>query len=158
MANITIGTGGTLAAPTYEGQILELAQLLEWWEQDAAINPSSLDYVTVSHDGRGSTTIQFNIPIAASIVGGIPSYSAPDYLDSPPFVAGAGGTITKTAAAGYFMELVQRAQILEAAGTIDRIGGTININSLRFTGTITVVTAITAGVNGVIQIQAQEYL
>jgi len=158
MASITVGAGGTLESPTYEGQLLELCQLLEPWEQDKTSHPTSLDYVTVTHDGAGNTTVSFNFPITASIVGGLPSYAAPEYLETVPFSPGTGGTITAPTAAGYLMELIQRAQIIEAAGAIDRIGGSININSLRFTGTLTIATAITATAGGALQIQAVEYL
>lgn len=159
MATITPGSGGTLKSTTYEGQILELAQLLETWESTPANNPQALDYVTISHDGSGQTGISFNIPMQTRILSGQVDYFANDYLSGLSFAAGTGGTLADEEAAGYFVELVQRAQILEAQqGGPDRINGSININSLRFSGSVTVITAIAIAPEGHVTITAVEYL
>lgn len=159
MASITPGSGGTLKSTTYEGQILELAQLLETWESTPTNNPQSLDYVTVSHSGGGTTAISFNIPLQTRILSGQVDYFAAEYLTGVSFAPGSAGTLTDETAAGYFVELVQRAQILEAQqSAADRINGSININNLRFSGSVTVVTAIAIANNGAISINAVEYL
>lgn len=159
MATITPGSGGTLKSTTYEGQILELAQLLETWESTPANNPQSLDYMTVSHDGSGVTAISFNIPLQTRILSDQVDYFAPEYLSGVTFAPGTGGTLSDTTAAGYFVELVQRGQILEAQQSAsDRINGSININNLRFAGSVNLLTSITIADDGAIAIAAVEYL
>lgn len=166
MAAITPGSGGTLKASTVEGQIGELSALLNQWQTDAAKNPTGLNYITVSAPSSlRAIAIGYSFPVQAiAAVGGGFTYEAQEYLTTPGFSAGSGGTITDNTTLGYFYRLIQHAQELESplqTGTnaIDRIGGSLNINSKLFTGTTTLLcTPSLDASTGAIVLTPDEYL
>jgi len=165
MAAITVGSGGTLKAGTVEGQIGELAVLINAWQQDAVKNPTGLSYINVTAPtNMRSLTIAYNFPVTAvAATGGGFTYQAQEFLTTPGFSSGSGGTITDNTTLGYFYRLIQHAQELEAplqggANSTDAIDGTLNINSKTFTGTTTLLCTPTISNTGAIILTPDEYL
>lgn len=162
MAAITPGTGGTLKAVTVESQIGELAILLNQWQQDTAKNPDGRNYIQVSAPSNmRSLTIGYSFPVSAvAATGGGFNYAPGEYLTSPGFSAGTGGSITDATTLGYFYRLIQMAQELESPlqPGVDRIGGSLNINTKTFTGTTTLLVTPSVGNDGSILLLADTYL
>ncbi|NEO88522.1 MAG: hypothetical protein F6J87_30475 [Spirulina sp. SIO3F2] len=162
MVAITPGTGGTPKSPTVEGQLLEVALFIVAGEADEVKNPGGLDYFQVDASADMSlVTVRFSIPVQAeSATGGGYVYNAPEYLASPGFASGTGGTITDDSTVGYFKRLVEHAQEIEAPlqPTTDRISGTLNINNKLFTGQVNIPVTTTIQNDGSIQLTATEFL
>lgn len=75
------GTGGTFKSTTPEAYALEVLMYLQGLEQISGNNPSNRNFITGSFNsdtGRYSGT--FSLPVALSLVSGLPTYTATEYL------------------------------------------------------------------------------
>lgn len=165
MAAIAVGAGGTLQSATVEGQIGELAQLIANWQKNTTLNPQEFSRITTSGGSNfESIGISYNFPLTAvPAAGGGYVYQATEFLISPPFTPGSGGTINDPGPLGYFFRLIQHAQELESplqagVGSIDRIGGSLNINNKTFAGTTTLFCTPSISASGAVVLTPVEYL
>ena len=139
MATITPGTGGTIKAPTLEGQIIEALVLARLTERDSTKNPQNRNYIQCSTNLNTSTfTFNASLPLEQTInPQGQVTYIVPDYFVGLTFNAGTGGTFKSSNIAAYIMEVITYAQNLEAITSknptgANNVNGTIDTDTTLF--------------------------
>jgi hypothetical protein len=165
MTAITPGIGGTLKAPSAEGQLLELSSFIRFKEQLAATNPNSRTNLTVSYNFQTfAANMTFSMPAAPGInASGQAIITAIPYLVSTGFTAGTGGTFKSTTPEAYLLELVTYLQIKEADAsknptTANNISADYSSDDNIFSGNATMPFIASLDTNGHTIISADEYL
>jgi hypothetical protein len=120
MSVFTPGTGGTVVSTTWEAVSIELAELLQGYEEDAnALLTNAVNRVAVNYDSGNPkiAQIQINMPITLGIgTDGAPKYvAAPFVSPAPAYVVGAGNDLKSANLEAATFEAFSKLQQLEKA-------------------------------------------
>lgn len=162
MAQITVGSSGTLLALTAEGQAMELLIFLQKKEHEMN---SGEDRVQASINLNNFTfNGSFSIPAIQAIneLGQL-VISANDYLPGVVFNGGSGGTFKSQTATQYLIEVINYLQLQEQSlaknpNQENRVSAQYDIDTKLFTGNIRL--NVNAGIDssGSATISTTEYL
>jgi hypothetical protein len=165
MSTIIAGSNGTLKTTTAEGQLFEIFTFLQLAENDTAKNTSGRDFVqglinvnTLIFSGNFSIPVVQTVNEAGSI-----NVVASEYLINTLFAAGDGGTFKSNNPAQYLLEVVSFLQNKERDATKnlqsrDYVTGSLEIDTLLFTGSVTLPLSMALNDSGNPIFTAVEYL
>lgn len=166
----TPGTGATVKSGTYEAVALELAELLQGFEEAAnasIANPINRVAVNYDSDIPKLANIQINMPVTLAVgTDGSPKFDAAPFLPTAPaYTAGTGGDLKSTNLEAATLEAFYALQGFEKETVA--IGETappnnvnIQVNTETLIASITATLPISIAVNsaGKPEITAIEYL
>lgn len=113
MTIFTAGSSATIAAPTVEGQFLQLIEYFQTLEASSGNTTNFLggtyDSDTLTFTGSFQVPIKFSDPLNLNLIGDPDAASFP----SGTFTPGTGGTFTATLAINYFIQVVSRLMSLQ---------------------------------------------
>jgi hypothetical protein len=135
MATFAPGTGGTAASTSWEAVSIELAELLQGYEEAAnASLTNPINLVAVNYDSGAPKTaqIQINMPITLAIgTDGAPKYVASPFVSPSPAFANGGGDLKSTNLEAAVFEAFSKLQALEK--TVPAIGVSAPANNVGIT-------------------------
>jgi hypothetical protein len=148
MSAFTPGAGGTVVSTTWEAVSIELAEMLQGYEESAnALLTNPTNRIAVNYDSGNPKVaqIQINMPITLGIgTDGAPKYvAAPFVSPAPAYVAGVGGDLKSTNLEAAVFESFSKLQSLEKAVPAIRVAAPAN-NVTITVNTETLVAAIVA--------------
>jgi hypothetical protein len=170
MAVHVTGTGATVKSGTWEGVSIELAELLQGYEETAnASLTNPINRVAVNYDSGIPKTanIQIDMPITLEIgTDGSPKVVADPFLPTAPsYTAGTGGDLKSTNLEAATLEAFYKLQALEKepvalGGTAIASNVNIQINTETLIASVTATLPIGVAVNssGKPEITAVAYL
>lgn len=162
MANITAGTGATLAATTIEGLFIQLIEYFQSLEAAAGNTTNffagTYDSDTLIFSGNFSIPVKLNDPVNLVLVGDPDAGSFP----SGTFTPGTGGTFTAPLAINFFIQVISRLMTLQNDFSknpqkVSNVTASVNLNRNLLTGSFTVPYTKQATATG-IAINAASYL